>query len=240
MSLVTELASSDITLGKSVSHALSFEFLAPLVFRFWHKMKTSGLPICLLSAVFYLFWTPSAGLKTLHLGSCVITTNLQEMRNGFSEIRDSVVSEGGNSPLPLWLPLSFSTCPSLSSGSPAVWSQKETGWGLHTRRMHSQERAVVHSFKVFSEETLHWAVASTRWERPWCLRPGSSHWPVLSCLAFFHLASQRWNHWHQNFEEDWVFARHKGTCLAHRSLGGNMNWRHLHHPGDCPWMTPTY
>ncbi|XP_039108632.1 interleukin-20-like [Hyaena hyaena] len=61
-----------------------------MVFRFWHKMKASGLPICLLSAVFYLFWTPSAGLKTLHLGSCVITTNLQEMRNGFSEIRDSV------------------------------------------------------------------------------------------------------------------------------------------------------
>ncbi|XP_044942918.1 interleukin-20 isoform X1 [Mustela putorius furo] len=53
-------------------------------------MKASGLPICLLSAAFYLFWTPSAGLKTLHLGSCVITTNLQEMRNGFSEIRDSV------------------------------------------------------------------------------------------------------------------------------------------------------
>nr|XP_060499146.1 interleukin-20 isoform X2 [Panthera onca] len=86
----TELASSDMTLGKSVSHALSFEFLAPMVFRFWHKMKASGLPICLLSAVFYLFWTPSAGLKTLHLGSCVITTNLQAMRNGFSEIRDSV------------------------------------------------------------------------------------------------------------------------------------------------------
>lgn len=134
----TELASSDMTLGKSVSHALSFEFLAPVVFRFWHKMKASGLPICLLSAVFYLFWTPSAGLKTLHLGSCVITTNLQAMRNGFSEIRDSVVSEGGNPSLPLWLPLSFSTCPSLSSGT-----QKETGWGPHTRRMHSQERVVV-------------------------------------------------------------------------------------------------
>ncbi|XP_045643859.1 interleukin-20 isoform X1 [Ursus americanus] len=53
-------------------------------------MKASGLPICLFSAAFYLFWTPSAGLKTLRLGSCVITTNLQEMRNGFSEIRDSV------------------------------------------------------------------------------------------------------------------------------------------------------
>ncbi|XP_047609415.1 interleukin-20 isoform X2 [Phacochoerus africanus] len=53
-------------------------------------MNRSGLPLCLLSAVFYLFWTPSAGLKTLHLGSCVITANLQGIRNGFSEIRDSV------------------------------------------------------------------------------------------------------------------------------------------------------
>uniref|UniRef100_F1SEZ1 Interleukin 20 n=1 Tax=Sus scrofa TaxID=9823 RepID=F1SEZ1_PIG len=52
-------------------------------------MNRSGLPLCLLSAVFYLFWTPSAGLKTL-LGSCVITANLQGIRNGFSEIRDSV------------------------------------------------------------------------------------------------------------------------------------------------------
>ncbi|KAI5939689.1 Interleukin-20 [Manis javanica] len=56
-------------------------------------MKCPGLPFCLLSAVFYLFWTPSAGLKTLHLGSCVITANLQEMRNGFSGIRDSVQAE---------------------------------------------------------------------------------------------------------------------------------------------------
>lgn len=58
-------------------------------------MDGSGLALCLLAAVFCLFWTPSAGLKTLHLGSCVITTNLQEMRNGFSEIRDRVVREGG-------------------------------------------------------------------------------------------------------------------------------------------------
>ncbi|KAK2491177.1 hypothetical protein MC885_009493, partial [Smutsia gigantea] len=65
-------------------------FLVPGVSRFWHKMNYPGLPLCLLSAVLYLFWTPSAGLKTLHLGSCVITTNLQEMRNGFSGMRDSV------------------------------------------------------------------------------------------------------------------------------------------------------
>ena len=92
--------------GKSLSHALSFEFLALVVSRFWHKMNRSGLPLCLLSAVFYLFWTPSAGLKTLHLGSCVITANLQGIRNGFSEIRDSVVGVGGTLP--------FSTCFSLS------------------------------------------------------------------------------------------------------------------------------
>nr|CAB0000535.1 TPA: interferon 2D [Dasypus novemcinctus] len=59
-------------------------------------MKVSGLPLCLLSAVFYLFWTPSASLKTLHLGSCVITTNLQEIQNGFSEIQASVQARDGN------------------------------------------------------------------------------------------------------------------------------------------------
>lgn len=101
-------------MGKSVSHAFPFEFLAPVVSRFWHKMRGSGLPLCLLS-VFYLFWTPSAGLKTLHLGSCVITTNLQGIRSGFSEIWDSVVCEGGTLPFILWLPPHFSTCFHLSS-----------------------------------------------------------------------------------------------------------------------------
>ena len=86
-------------MGELVSQALSFEFLAPVVSRFWHKMRGSGLPLCLLSVVFYLFWTSSAGLKTLHLGSCVITTNLQGIRSGFSEIRDSVICEGGTPPL---------------------------------------------------------------------------------------------------------------------------------------------
>ncbi|XP_057583189.1 interleukin-20 [Hippopotamus amphibius kiboko] len=52
-------------------------------------MKGSGL-LCFLSAVFCLFWTPSAGLKTLHLGNCVITTSLQGIRSGFLEIRDNV------------------------------------------------------------------------------------------------------------------------------------------------------
>ena len=135
-----------------VSQALSFEFLAPVVSRFWHKMRGSGLPLCLLSVVFYLFWTSSAGLKTLHLGSCVITTNLQGIRSGFSEIRDSVVCEGGTPPplpcdcLPTFL-LVF-ICP------PAGWSQKEAGWGLLTRRICSQEVSMVHNVKVFWRGTL--------------------------------------------------------------------------------------
>uniref|UniRef100_A0A8C0ZYL1 Interleukin family protein n=1 Tax=Castor canadensis TaxID=51338 RepID=A0A8C0ZYL1_CASCN len=56
-------------------------------------MKGSGLATGLLCAVLYLLGTPSTGLKTLHLGSCVITTNLQAIQTGFSEIRDSVPSE---------------------------------------------------------------------------------------------------------------------------------------------------
>ncbi|XP_021098129.1 interleukin-20 isoform X2 [Heterocephalus glaber] len=56
-------------------------------------MKTSGLAFGLLSATFYLLWTPSSGLKILHLGSCVIVTNLQEIQSEFSEIRDSVPSD---------------------------------------------------------------------------------------------------------------------------------------------------
>uniref|UniRef100_A0A8C9CBW4 Interleukin 20 n=1 Tax=Phocoena sinus TaxID=42100 RepID=A0A8C9CBW4_PHOSS len=69
-------------------------------------MKGSGLPLCLLSAVFYVFWTPSARLKTLHLGSCVITASLQAIRSGFSEIQDRVSGrkyESGESPSPLSL-----------------------------------------------------------------------------------------------------------------------------------------
>ncbi|XP_070253005.1 interleukin-20 [Myotis yumanensis] len=56
-------------------------------------MKSSCLSLCLLLAVFSLFWTPSAGLKTPHLGSCVIATNLQEMQNEFSPIRDRMQAE---------------------------------------------------------------------------------------------------------------------------------------------------
>uniref|UniRef100_A0A8C4LA49 Interleukin family protein n=1 Tax=Equus asinus TaxID=9793 RepID=A0A8C4LA49_EQUAS len=84
------LAGDRLLGGQKHQHSLSS---APVVSRLQHKMDGSGLALCLLAAVFCLFWTPSAGLKTLHLGSCVITTNLQEMRNGFSEIRDHVQAE---------------------------------------------------------------------------------------------------------------------------------------------------
>uniref|UniRef100_F6XL14 Interleukin family protein n=1 Tax=Equus caballus TaxID=9796 RepID=F6XL14_HORSE len=84
------LAGDRLLGGQKHQHSLSS---APVVSRLQHKMDGSGLALCLLAAVFCLFWTPSAGLKTLHLGSCVITTNLQEMRNGFSEIRDRVLAE---------------------------------------------------------------------------------------------------------------------------------------------------
>ncbi|XP_005885344.1 PREDICTED: interleukin-20 [Myotis brandtii] len=56
-------------------------------------MKSSCLPLCLPLAVFSLFWTPSAGLETLHLRSCVIATNVQEMQTEFSEIRDRMQAE---------------------------------------------------------------------------------------------------------------------------------------------------
>ncbi|XP_021054827.1 interleukin-20 isoform X2 [Mus pahari] len=53
-------------------------------------MKGFGLAFGLFSAVGFLLWTPLTGLKTLHLGSCVITANLQAIQKEFSEIRDSV------------------------------------------------------------------------------------------------------------------------------------------------------
>uniref|UniRef100_A0A8C2VV05 Interleukin family protein n=1 Tax=Chinchilla lanigera TaxID=34839 RepID=A0A8C2VV05_CHILA len=53
-------------------------------------MKASGVAFGLLSIVFHLLWASSSGLKTLHLGSCVIVTNLQEIQSEFSEIRDRV------------------------------------------------------------------------------------------------------------------------------------------------------
>jgi hypothetical protein len=57
-------------------------------------MKGFGLAFGLFSAVGFLLWTPLTGLKTLHLGSCVITANLQAIQKEFSEIRDSVVCKG--------------------------------------------------------------------------------------------------------------------------------------------------
>ncbi|XP_031197193.1 interleukin-20 isoform X2 [Mastomys coucha] len=56
-------------------------------------MKGFGLAFGLFSAVGFLLWTPLTGLKTLHLGSCVITANLQAIQKEFSEIRDSVSSD---------------------------------------------------------------------------------------------------------------------------------------------------
>ncbi|KAM4860792.1 interleukin-20 [Thomomys bottae] len=53
-------------------------------------MKGPGLAFSLIPAVLSLLGSPSTGLKTLHLGSCVTTINLQEIHNAFSEIRDSV------------------------------------------------------------------------------------------------------------------------------------------------------
>lgn len=57
-------------------------------------MKGFGFAFGLFSAVCFLRWTPLTGLETLHLGSCVITANLQAIQKEFSEIRDSVVRKG--------------------------------------------------------------------------------------------------------------------------------------------------
>ncbi|XP_036057816.1 interleukin-20 [Onychomys torridus] len=59
-------------------------------------MKAFGFAFGLFFAVGFLLWTPLTGLKTLHLGSCVITTNLQAIQKEFSEIRDSVQAEDEN------------------------------------------------------------------------------------------------------------------------------------------------
>lgn len=67
-------------------------------------MRAFSLAFVLLSAVGFLLWSPVTGLKTLHLGSCVITANLQAIQKDFSEIQDSVVRKGGN-------PYFLSICP---------------------------------------------------------------------------------------------------------------------------------
>ncbi|XP_052592511.1 interleukin-20 isoform X2 [Peromyscus californicus insignis] len=56
-------------------------------------MKAFGFAFGLFFAVGFLLWTPLTGLKTLHLGSCVINSNLQAIQKEFSEIRDSVHSD---------------------------------------------------------------------------------------------------------------------------------------------------
>ncbi|XP_005348537.1 interleukin-20 [Microtus ochrogaster] len=59
-------------------------------------MRGFSFAFILFSAVGFLFWTPVTGLKTLHLGSCAITANLQAIQKDFSEIQDSVQAEDEN------------------------------------------------------------------------------------------------------------------------------------------------
>ncbi|XP_044532551.1 interleukin-20 isoform X1 [Gracilinanus agilis] len=59
-------------------------------------MKGSSFSLCLFSTVFLLLMLPSLGLKRLHLGSCVLSMNFQEMRNEFLEIKGYVQAEDGN------------------------------------------------------------------------------------------------------------------------------------------------
>uniref|UniRef100_A0A8C2QP68 Interleukin family protein n=1 Tax=Cricetulus griseus TaxID=10029 RepID=A0A8C2QP68_CRIGR len=56
-------------------------------------MKGFGFAFGLFSVVGFLLWTPLTGLQTLHLGSCVITANLQAIQKEFSEILDTVHSD---------------------------------------------------------------------------------------------------------------------------------------------------
>ncbi|XP_078012484.1 interleukin-20 [Phascolarctos cinereus] len=51
------------------------------------KMKGCFFSLCLFSTVFLLFVLPSLGLKRLHLGSCVLSMNFQEIRNEFLELK---------------------------------------------------------------------------------------------------------------------------------------------------------
>ncbi|KAG8518100.1 Interleukin-20 [Galemys pyrenaicus] len=85
-----DAAASPFTTAGSCLVKPKKESTAPVVSGFWHKMRSPGLALCLLTVVLHHFWTPSSGLKTLSLGSCVFAANLQEMRNGFSEIRSGV------------------------------------------------------------------------------------------------------------------------------------------------------
>ncbi|XP_017203316.1 interleukin-20 isoform X2 [Oryctolagus cuniculus] len=56
-------------------------------------MRAAGLALGFLCAVFHLLWAPSTGLRTLQLGSCVVTTDLQEIQSVFSELRHSVAKD---------------------------------------------------------------------------------------------------------------------------------------------------
>ncbi|XP_036609239.1 interleukin-20 [Trichosurus vulpecula] len=59
-------------------------------------MKGPFFSLCLFSTVFSLFVWPSLGLKRLHLGSCVLSMNFQEIRNEFFEIKGYVQAEDKN------------------------------------------------------------------------------------------------------------------------------------------------
>ncbi|XP_051852718.1 interleukin-20 [Antechinus flavipes] len=56
-------------------------------------MRDSFISLYLFLTVFSLFVLPSLGLKRLHLGSCVLSMNFQEIRNEFSEIKGFVQAE---------------------------------------------------------------------------------------------------------------------------------------------------
>ncbi|KAL1774861.1 interleukin-20 isoform X1 [Sigmodon hispidus] len=59
-------------------------------------MKGLSFAFGLFTTVGFLLLTPLTGLQTLHLGSCVISANLQEMQKEFSEIQDSMQAKDGN------------------------------------------------------------------------------------------------------------------------------------------------
>lgn len=114
-----------------------------MVSRFWNKMKGSRLAFGLLSVMFCLLWVPSTGFKTLHLGSCVITTNLEEIQSGFSKIRDIVVCEGG-----IHLPASSLCTLSVFPGSPGNVVMKRGGLGSPYQDAASQEMSIVQKVKM--------------------------------------------------------------------------------------------
>jgi hypothetical protein len=160
-------------------------------------MKGSGLATGLLCAVLYLLGTPSTGLKTLHLGSCVITTNLQAIQTGFSEIRDSVVCKGGiYTPLldaclfPSWLSLFPQTALAVyrlrTPSQDYAFQELAVSYHLKTfgRGCGLRGRVPIYQAKVLRSNS------SVTKKNFFCgkeflpLGPGRSCLSVLSCLSF--------------------------------------------------------